>query len=96
MADDQRIKVTLGITGLSGSRVHIDGLDWHLDVDSSFPGAARCPKGLAVRQVKGYVSWVKSDVSQDGCYLLLGIDSIKKRIFVREDLVLRAYSIPVV
>jgi hypothetical protein len=63
MAVDQRIKVTLGITGLLSSRVHIDGLVWHLDVDSSYPGAARCPKGLAVRQVKRYVSWVKYDVN---------------------------------
>ena len=28
----QRIKVTLGITGLSPPRVHIDGEVWHLDV----------------------------------------------------------------
>src|SRR5690625_6852279 len=29
----QRIKATLGITGLSPPRVHIDGEVWHLDVD---------------------------------------------------------------
>jgi hypothetical protein len=51
---------------------------------------------LAVRQVKRYASWVKSDVSQDGYYLLLGIDLIENRTFVREDQVLRAYSVPVV
>ena len=28
----QRTKVTLGITGLSPPRVHIDGEVWHLDV----------------------------------------------------------------
>jgi hypothetical protein len=28
----QRIKVTLGITGLSSPRVHIDGKVWHLDI----------------------------------------------------------------
>ena len=28
----QRIKATLGITGLSLPRVHIDGVVWHLDV----------------------------------------------------------------
>ena len=31
----QRIKATLGITGLSLPRVHIDGVVWHLDVGSS-------------------------------------------------------------
>ena len=35
----QRIKATLGITGLSPPRVHIDGEVWHLDVGSSHPGA---------------------------------------------------------
>ncbi len=34
----QRIKATLGITGLSPPRVHIDGEVWHLDVGSSHPG----------------------------------------------------------
>ena len=34
----QRIKATLGITGLSLPRVHIDGVVWHLDVGSSHPG----------------------------------------------------------
>ncbi len=28
----QRIKATLGITGFSLPRVHIDGVVWHLDV----------------------------------------------------------------
>ena len=45
----QRIKVTLGITGLSPPRVHIDGEVWHLDVGSSQPGAVVRPKGWAVR-----------------------------------------------
>ena len=54
----QRIKGTPGITGLSGPRVHIDGPVWHLDVGSSHPGAVQGPKGLAVRQLKRYVSWV--------------------------------------
>ena len=45
----QRIKVTLGITGLSPPRVHIDGEVWHLDVGSSHPGAVVRPKGWAVR-----------------------------------------------
>jgi hypothetical protein len=54
----QRIKGTPGITGLSPPRVHIDGEVWHLDVGSSHPGAGEGPKGLAVRQLKRYVSWV--------------------------------------
>ena len=54
----QRIKGTPGITGLSRPRVHIDGAVWHLDVGSSHPGAEAGPKGLAVRQLKRYVSWV--------------------------------------
>ena len=54
----QRIKGTPGITGLSPPRVHIDGAVWHLDVGSSHPGAGAGPKGLAVRQLKWYASWV--------------------------------------
>ena len=68
-AIDQRIKGTPGITGLSSPRVHIDGKVWHLDVDSSHPGAGEGPKGLAVRQLKWYVSWVKNVVRQFGPYL---------------------------
>src|SRR3712207_9428979 len=48
----QRIKATLGITGLSPPRVHIDGEVWHLDVGSSHPGAVVGPKGWAVRPLK--------------------------------------------
>ena len=58
MAVAQRIKGTPGITGLSRPRVHIDGVVWHLDVGSSHPGAVVGPKGLAVRQLKRYASWV--------------------------------------
>ncbi len=54
----QRIKGTPGITGLSPPRVHIDVAVWHLDVGSSHPGAVEGPKGLAVRQLKRYASWV--------------------------------------
>jgi len=65
----QRIKGTPGITGLSLPRVHIDGEVWHLDVGSSHPGAGEGPKGLAVRQLKWYVSWVQNVVRQFGPYL---------------------------
>ncbi len=54
----QRIKGTPGITGLYRPRVHIDGGVWHLDVDSSHPGAVAGPKGMAVRHLKWYASWV--------------------------------------
>ena len=57
----QRIKATLGITGLSLPRVHIDGVVWHLDVGSSHPGAVVGPKGWAVRPLKRYASWVHSE-----------------------------------
>ncbi len=66
----QRIKGTPGITGLSVPRVHIDGPVWHLDVDSSHPGAEVGPKGLAVRQLKRHVSWVQNVVRQFGPYPL--------------------------
>jgi len=63
-----RIKGTPGITGLSPPRVHIDGEVWHLDVGSSHPGAEVGPKGLAVRQLKWYASWVQNVVRQFGPY----------------------------
>ena len=64
----QRIKATLGITGLSLPRVHIDGEVWHLDVGSSHPGAEVGPKGWAVRPLKWYASWVQNVVRQFGSY----------------------------
>ena len=64
----QRIKATLGITGLSLPRVHIDGVVWHLDVGSSHPGAGAGPKGMAVRHSKRYASWVQNVVRQFGPY----------------------------
>ena len=65
----QRTKVTLGITGLSPPRVHIDGEVWHLDVGSSHPGAVFGPKGSAVRRLKWHASWVQNVVRQFGPYL---------------------------
>ena len=64
----QRIKATLGITGLSPPRGHIDGEVWHLDVGSSHPGAGEGPKGWAVRPLKWYASWVQNVVRQFGPY----------------------------
>ena len=40
------------------------------DVGSSYPGAEEGPKGLAVRQLKGYASWVQNVVRQFGLNLL--------------------------
>ena len=54
----QQIKGTPGITGLSPLSVHSGEEVWHLDVGSSHPGAEGGPKGLAVRQLKRYASWV--------------------------------------
>ena len=50
-------------------RVHSDGIVWHLDVGSSHPGAGEGPKGMAVRHLKRYVSWVQNVVRQFGLYL---------------------------
>jgi hypothetical protein len=47
----------------------------HLDVDSSHPGAGEGPKGLAVRQLKRYASWVQNVVRQFGPYLLWAQDT---------------------
>ena len=73
-AEDHRIKGTPGITGLSRPRVHIDGAVWHLDVGSPHPGAVFGPKGLSVRQLKRYVSWVQNVVRQFGPYLPRALD----------------------
>ncbi|MBA3603703.1 MAG: hypothetical protein H0W50_08695 [Parachlamydiaceae bacterium] len=66
----QRIKGTPGIAGLSPPRVHIDVAVWHLDVDSSHPGAGEGPKGFGCSQLKRYASWVQNVVRQFGPYLL--------------------------
>ena len=57
---DYRTKATLGITGSFRLRVHIDGGVRHLDVGSSYPGAGEGPKGMAVRHLKRYASWVQT------------------------------------
>ena len=73
----QRIKATLGITGLSLPRVHIDGVVWHLDVGSSHPGAEVGPKGWAVRPLKRYASWVqKMILPYRGCFTLRSTSTV--------------------
>ncbi len=38
------------------------------DVGSSYPGREVAPKGLAVRQLKRYASWVQNVARQFGLY----------------------------
>jgi hypothetical protein len=58
--EDYRIKATLGITGSFRLRVHIDGGVRHLDVGSPYPGGGEATKGMAVRHLKRYASWVQT------------------------------------
>jgi hypothetical protein len=45
------------------------------DVGSTYPGAGEGPKGLAVRQLKSYASWVQTVVRQVGPLSAAGVDS---------------------
>ena len=72
-AGDHRIKVTLGITGWLRLSVHSDGAVRHLDVGSTYPGGGEASKGLAVRQLKSYVSWVQTVVRQVGLLSTAGV-----------------------
>lgn len=92
----QRIKATLGITGWYCPRVHIDGSVWHLDVDSSHPGAEAGSKGSAVRRLKRYVSWVQTVVRQVGFYLSCPQEDWEELLLVREDRSGDTSSVPVV
>ena len=92
----QRIKATLGITGLSPPRVHIDGEVWHLDVGSSHPGAEVGPKGWAVRPLKRHASWVQNVVRQFGLYLSWAYEICVALTLVREDRVGPTSGLPVV
>ena len=59
-ARDYRIKATLGITGWLRLSVHSDGAVRHLDVGSTYPGGGEASKGMAVRHLKSYASWVQT------------------------------------
>ncbi len=59
-AEDHQIKATPGITGWYCPSVHSDGSVRHLDVGSAYPPAEEGGKGLAVRQLKSYASWVQT------------------------------------
>ncbi len=63
----QRIKATLGITGLSPQESTSTG-GLAPDVGSSHPGAVVGPKGWAVRPLKRHASWVQNVVRQFGPY----------------------------
>ena len=73
-ARDYRIKATLGITGWLHLSVHSDGAVRHLDVGSTYPGGEEASKGLAVRQLKSYASWVQTVVRQVGLLSTAGVD----------------------
>ena len=45
------------------------------DVGPSYPGAGEGSKGLAVRQLKRYASWVQTVVRQVGLLSTAGVDS---------------------
>ena len=92
----QRIKATLGITGLSPPRVHIDGEVWHLDVGSSHPGAVVGPKGWAVRPLKRHASWVQNVVRQFGPYPSRAKEIGEDLLLVREDQSGLTAGVPVV
>ena len=92
----KRIKGTPGITGLSRPRVQIDGAAWHLDVGSSHPGGGIAPKGMAVRHLKWYASWVQNVVRQFGPYLQWALEVCEELLLVREDRSGRTSGVPVV
>jgi hypothetical protein len=70
-----RIKATPGITELSRLSVPSVGAVCYLDVGSSHPGAEEGPKGLSVRQLKRYASWVQTVVRQVGLYPVSALES---------------------
>ena len=74
-AGDYRIKATLGITGWLCLSVHSDGTVRHLDVGSTYPGGGEASKGMAVRHLKSYASWVQTVVRQVGLLSTAGVDA---------------------
>jgi len=44
------------------------------DVGSTYPGGGEASKGLAVRQLKSYASWVQTVVRQVGLLSTAGVD----------------------
>ena len=66
------------------------------DVGSSHPGAGEGPKGLAVRQLKRYASWVQNVVRQFGLLSVVGVEYWEIQSLVREDRDWRTSGVPVV
>ena len=75
-AGDYRIKATLGITGWLRLSVHSDGAGRRLDVGSTYPGGGEASKGMAVRHLKSYASWVQT-VQQLSIRLLNSLNHIE-------------------
>ena len=53
-------QATLGVTGLSRARVHIDPAVWYIAIGSAYPGGAGAAKGWVVHPLKSHVSWVQN------------------------------------
>lgn len=81
-----RIKGTSEITGWLPLRVLICVAVRHLDVGLAYPAAAQGRKGFTVRKLKRYTSWVQTDESQVGFYLLLRKYKKEMLKMVRKDL----------
>src|ERR1700739_4687914 len=90
------MKCSPGRTSLWRPRVPFDGAVWHLDVGSSHPGAGAGPKGMAVRHLKRYVSWVSNVGRQFGPYLPWVFQTCEALSPVREDREGRTSGVPVV
>lgn len=58
----------------------IDSNVWHIDVDYLFPGAIAGAKGSTVRRLK-QLSWVQTEVTQVGLYLLYQFRSLREFVF---------------
>ena len=76
--EDYRIKATLGITGWLRLSVHSDGAVRHLDVGSTYPGGGEASKGMAVRHLKSYASWVQTVVRQVGLLSTAGVRFLRR------------------
>ena len=55
------------------------------DVGSSYPGGGEATKGMAVRHLKRYASWVQTVVRQVGLLSAAGVDNWEDLLLVRED-----------
>ena len=79
-AKDYRTKATPGITGWYCLSVQSDGSVRHLDVGSSYPGGGEAPKGMAVRHLKRYASWVQTVERQNICFVSRRSESLEVKL----------------